>query len=348
MENKKRATIKDVAALAKVSVATTSRVLSNADYPVSAQLRAQVEEAAKELSFSYTIAPRQSKSIAAKEIALVIPNISNSFYVQTIQGISSVCYENNYHLILCNSQRDAAREAYFLQSLHERKVNGVIISSISEDSKILSPFIDRGMIFVQLDQQFENNGSYNITYDFRLGARMAVRHLIENGHKKIAFASTPLTRWTRKELYKGYNDQLKRADIRPDEELVFICGDEDLRGWDNYEIIAGKQLARQIVESGCGATAVLCVNDMVAFGMIHGLNQLGLSVPDDISVIGFDDITFAEDFVPPLTTIHCPSYEAGRFAAIMLLDHLQNRSVPTALNMNMQPTLIERMSVRRL
>ena len=348
MQNNKRATIKDVAALAEVSVATVSRVLSNADYPVSADLRAQVQEAAKELSFAYTTAPRLTKGNGTKEIALVVPNISNPFYMQTVQGISSVCYEKEYQLVLCNSQRDPKKESRYLNDLCIRKVDGVIISSVSEESCSLNDFVNRGMAFVQLDQRYENDSSDSINYDSRLGARIAVRHLIENGHRRIAFASTRLSRWTRKEIYKGYNEQLTRAGIEPDDGLVFIRNIEDPGDWDNYEVQAGEALAQEIVESDCGATAVFCVNDMVAFGVIHGLAQLGLSVPEDMSVVGFDDIPFAAAFVPSLTTIHCPAYETGRLAAMVLIDRLENKGAASILNMNMQPSLVQRMTVRRL
>ncbi len=344
----KRATIKDVAAAAEVSVATVSRVLSNADYPVSAELRARVEQAARDLSFAYTMAPRQSKRSEGSELALIIPNISNPFYMQTIQGISAVCYENGYQLLLCNSRQDPAREAYYLQDLYNRRVAGVILSSISENPKPLTRYIERGMSFVQLDQRFDDAG-FNISYDSRQGAQMAVRHLIENGHKRIAFASTPLTRWTRKEIYKGYVEQLKKAEIELDESLVFINETEHLGELENQEILVGTALAAKLVDSGCGATAVLCVNDMVAFGMIHGLDDRGISVPGDISVMGFDDISFAEAFVPALTTIHCPAYETGRISAMMLIDRLQNgNSSSVPLNMQMNPRLVERDSVRNL
>lgn len=348
-KKEKRATIKDVAALAGVSVATASRVLSNADYPVSKELRARVEQAARELSFSYTYAPRSSKAFHDKEIAVVIPNISNPFYMQTINGISSVCFEKGYQMILCNSMQDAEREEQILQDLYSRKKTGVIISSVSEDPRILAKYVERGMTFIQLDQYYEGSGVHNINYDARLGARIAVRHLIENGHKRIAFVSTPLTRWTRREIYKGYIEQLKKADIEFDESLVFIADTDEMGNLSKDETRTGEAMGRRLVQSGCDATAVLCVNDMVAFGVIHAFNEMGLSVPDDISVVGFDDIPLAEAFVPALTTIHCPAYETGRISAIMLIDYISNGKPSHApLVMNMEPRLVERRSVRNL
>lgn len=344
----KRATIKDVAAASGTSIATVSRVLSNADYPVSAELRSRVEAAASQLSFSYTVAPRQSRNQDIREIALIIPNLSNPFYMQTIEGISSVCYEKKYQLVLCDSQWDASREIFFLQDLYNRRINGVIISSISDSPLPLAGYRERGMSVIQLDQRFDEDAGLNINYDSRLGARLAVRHLIEKGHKRIAFASTPLTRWTRKEIYKGYTEQLKKAEIEPDEKLVFISSPENLVDRDNYEVQAGEDIARRIVESKSDVSAVFCVNDMVAFGLICGFKKYGKSVPEDISVVGFDDIPFANIFMPPLTTVHCPAYETGRLSAIMLIDQLQSGSSSVPLNMHLQPTLVERGSVKSL
>ncbi|WP_149678658.1 LacI family DNA-binding transcriptional regulator [Thermoclostridium caenicola] len=345
----KRVTIKDVAALAGVSVATVSRVLSNADYPVSKELRSKVEQAAKELSFAYTSAPRSSKAYHDKEIAVVIPNISNPFYMQTINGISTVCYEKGYQMLLCNSMQDVEREEQILQDLYSRRVTGVIVSSISEDPRLLAKYTEKGMTFIQLDQNYEGSGVYSINYDSRLGARIAVRHLIENGHKRIAFISTPLTRWTRREIYKGYLEQLKKTDIEYDEKLVFIADTDGMGNLSKDETRTGAAMARKLVESKCNATAILCVNDMVAFGAIHALNEMGVAVPDDISVVGFDDIPLAESFVPALTTVHFPAYETGRIAAIMLIDYLANgKQSNTPLKMNMEPRLVERRSVRNL
>ncbi len=342
----KRTTIKDVAEKAGVSIATVSRVLSNADYPVSAALRGSVEATARELGFAYTVAPRQSRSSDSREIALVIPNISNPFYMQTIQGVSSVCYDKKYQLVICNSQRDTTREAYYLQDLYNRKINGVIISSITNSPNILTDYIERGMKMIQLDQRAYDDRSFNINYDSRVGAHLAVRHLISKGHRRIAFASTPLTRWTRKEIYKGYLEGLAEANIAFDEGLVFTQNTEEFDEWDNYEVLAGNVIAEGIINSGCNATAVFCVNDMVAFGVISGLEKQGVKVPDNISIVGFDDNPFAEAFVPPLTTIHCPAYETGRLSALMLIDSLESGGTAVPLTMQMQPTLVERRSVK--
>lgn len=346
MAKKDRATIKDVAERAGTSVATVSRVLGDSGYGVSPQLRKKVLEAAEEYSYVPSAAARNLRGGQSRDIGLVIPNITNPFYMQTIQGISAVCYDQGYHIILCNSARSVEREREFLEQLYARQVRGVILSSADEENSAVAAFLARGMKFVQLDQRFEREECSCINYDSELGARMAVRHLCEKGHRRIAFASTPLTRWTRKAVLKGYREEMAQRGLKSDDDLLYISEPVESAESGSYEMDAGGSIARQILERKVNVTAVLCVNDMVAFGVIAEFRRQGVRVPEDVSVIGFDDIPFAESFMPPLTTIRCPSYETGRLAAMMLIDELNKGRKSLNLNMSLQPVLVERESVR--
>jgi len=341
----RRAKIKDVANLAQTSVATVSRVLSNSNYSVSEELRQKVEAAAVELSFVHNSTTQQSTN-AICTIGLIVPTLSNLYYTQTIEGIGSVCVEKGYGVLLCNSQWSPEEEEKLLLDLHSRNVGGIIISSIKENSRPLSDLIAKGTHILQLDQRVDVQGCDNIYFDYKLGAKMAVNHLYEKGHRRIAFASTQLTRWTRQQAYQGYCEELERLSLPIDNNLVFISQEAEA---ENQELTVGHQLAQRFADAKCDATAVFCLNDMVAFGIIHGFTELNIVVPEDVSVIGFDDTPLASVFNPPLTTIRCPSYETGRLSAMMLIDKIQNvRINSNALNMNLQPTLVERKSVKDL
>lgn len=345
---KERATIRDVALKAETSVATVSRVLGDSGYNVSPRLRKRVLDAARELSYIPSVAARNLKGIESQDIGLVIPNITNPFYMQTIQGISAVCFERNYHIIICNSARSVEREREFLERLYNRQVRGVILSSVDEEQKSVSEFLTKGMKVVQLDQRFENDACACINYDSGLGAQMAVKYLWDKGHRRIAFASTPLTRWTRKAVLNGYRAQMEASGLTVSEDLLYISEPGDAFESGSYEMDAGSGIAKQLLARGSDVTAVLCVNDMVAFGLIAELHRSGVRVPEDISVMGFDDIPFAESFMPALTTIRCPSYETGRLAAMMLIDELVPGHKSSNLNVSLQPILVERQSVRAL
>lgn len=346
----KKSTITDVAKLAGTSVTTVSRVLNDVDYPVSNELRQKVKEAAEMVNYVPNAIARSLKgnTNTFQDVGIVIPNVSNPFYLQTLLGINRVSFDNRFNLILCNTMRLVEKEREFLRMLYERNVGGVIISSIDNDSNVIQEYIRKGMKFVLLDQRMDIANCSCINFDSAKGAEMAVQYLISQGHRNIAFATTPITRWTRKEIFRGYKEALQSANIIYSEELLYVSGRELDNDESDYELSSGRVLAKQFIENRHGATAVLCINDMVAFGFIQTLYEHGIKVPEDVSVVGFDDIPFAETFIPPLTTVRYPSNETGRLAAMMLFDNMQSDNGSLALDMNLVPRLMVRGTVRPL
>lgn len=346
--NGKRSTITDVARMAGTSVTTVSRVLNNIDYPVSEQLRQRVKEAVNSLDYVPSVMARSLKGSTMQDIGVVIPNMSNPFYLQTMLGINSVTYNKNFGLLVCNTMRNLDKEREYLRRLYDRQVRGIILSSLTDDADLVRDYIRKGVRFVLLDQKIENINCSCINFDSRKGARIAMRYLIEQGHKRIALVTTPLTRWTRNEVFKGYNEAISAAGLKFNEDLVFISGPEPANKEVDFEYHAGRQLGNHFARSMNRATAVLCINDMVAFGFIKSLNKNGIKVPDDVSVMGFDNIPFAESFMPSLTTIQYPAYETGRLATIMLIDKMQNQDDSMSINMSLEPRLIIRETVNSL
>lgn len=342
----KQITIKDVAELAGVSVATASRVLSESGYPVRASLQQKVKEAAEKLEYTPNAMAQSLRRDVCRDIALIIPNLSNPFYLQAVLGVGEGLASGDYNLIFCNTMHDPQRERNFLKQLYERQVKGVILSSV-EDSNVetINKYAKKGMRFVFLDQMLSGVECPGINYDSKAGARLAVEHLLEIGHKKIAFATTPLVRFTRQQIYSGYQDALLAAGIPCDPELLFERSISKLGRGSDYELTLGRQIADEFIEKGCPATAIMCINDMVAIGLIQALTQKGVRVPEDVSVVGFDDIPLAGAYLPALTTVHYPAQEIGRLATIMLLDSIQSSEKQMALTMNLAPQLMVRDSV---
>ncbi len=341
----KQATIRDVAEKAGVSLATASRVMNDASYPVSAQLRKKVKDAAECLHYVPNAMARSLKGEVTKDIGLVIPSISNPFYHQTIQGISDVLRQNDYSLILCNTIRDPKQEEKYLRQLFERRVKGVILSSMDDKSDVINEYIKKGMKFILLDQKLEGVDSAGVKFDTRAGARMATEYLISKGHRQIAFATLPMTRRTRVETYQGYQDALSIAGIPFREKLIYEKLAEGLDSFSDPELETGSCIARAFLADKCPATAFVCINDMLAIGLIKTLVQNGVKVPEDVSVFGFDDIPFASAFMPSLSTVHYPAVESGRFAAYMMLDLLQNEKPEMSVVMQLTPSLVIRDSV---
>lgn len=345
----KKTTIRDVARLAGVSVATASRALNNPDYPVDARLRQRVRDAADKLEYVPNLMAQALRRDVYCDIGLVIPNVSNPFYLQTMLGINDVLSQRSYQMILCNTMRDPAQERDYLRQLYERQTRGVIISTVDESGQMVREYARRGMKFVLLDQLPEGVESPGIHFDSRAGARMAVEYLISQGHRRIAFGTMPMTRWTRMEMHKGYRDAHLTAELPYDPALVYECGADTVSMSEDLELQAGRNIAARFLQDGCPATAILCNNDMVAIGLIQALLRSGIRVPEDVSVMGFDDISFASAFMPALTTIHCPAAETGRLAALMMLDLLdQDSDSAMAVSMNLTPSLVVRESVRAL
>ncbi len=345
----KQKTIRDVAALAGVSIATASRVLNDSSYPVRPQLRQKVKEAAEKLEYAPNTMAQSLRKEICRDVALIVPNLSNPFYLQAVLGVGEALSSGSYNMIFCNTMHDPDREQAFLRQLYERQVKGVILSSVAEGTaELVQKFIQRGMKFVLLDQKLPNVESPAIHYDSRSGAKMAVEHLLSQGHRRIAFATTSLVRFTRTEIYNGYREALQSAGLQPSPALLFECAISKAGRGSDYELNIGRQIAEDFCRRGCPATAIVCINDMVAIGLIQTLVKNGVRVPEDVSVIGFDDIPIAGAFIPALTTVHYPAQEIGRLAALMLMDSIQSDSDQTALSMTLTPTLILRDSVKCL
>ena len=340
----KQATIRDVAELAGVSLATVSRVLNDTSYPVSPELKQRVREAAEKLQYI----PNGSRGLSygqQRDIALVLPNITNQFYMQTMMGVGDVLVKQGYHMTLCNTVRSAKQERAFLRQLYDKGVKGVILSSVDENADTIDEFARKGMKFVLLDQKLSKLECSGISFDSREGARIATQYLISQNHTNIAFATLPMSRWTRMEMYKGYQSALRAANIPVSRKLVYERRPEEVPNYSNLELEAGYMIAQEFLKNGCPATAIVCINDMLAIGIIRTLMQSGVKVPEDVSVVGFDDIPFASIFMPALTTVHCSAVEMGRLASLMLLDSFENPMQEAPVSMRLAPTLVVRDSV---
>lgn len=334
--------------MAGTSATTVSRVINDNGYPITAELKQKVLAAAAQLNYSPSALARNLKNSQTHEIGIIVPNISNPFYAQTILGIEQAIRDLNYNIILCNTFRRNEKEREYMQMLYDKRVMGAIVSAAAENGSNVIDFTAKGMTFVLLDQKIESTNCRNINFDFREGARLAVSYLLEKGHRKTALITTPITRWSRREIHDGYLDALRQNNrFQPAEPVIFESTAEREIDDTIYENSVGRQMAQKFLEGKCDATGVLCVNDMVAFGFIQELHEHGVSVPDDVSVIGFDDIPFAAMFSPALTTVRCSAMQIGQLAGRMLIDKL-NGGHACESNIRLEPRIVERRSVRDL
>ncbi len=348
MSNNKKATIKDVAKKAGVSIATVSRVINAVDYNISPVLRQQVQTAMEELAYVPNEIARALKGDSGKDIGVVLPNITNQFYLQALVGICKIATKENNNIILCITNGEEKEEMRFLQELNKKRVKGVILSSICQDHTYIENMIKLGMNFVLLDQYFENLVCPSILFDCRAGARIAVEYLIANGHQKIALASMPLTRWSRLEIYRGYKDAMHSEAKCRQNIKVFVPDEQDLIDNESAELGVAKGIAQNFLKNCSDYTAIFCNNDMVAVGVMQELMRAGIKIPEDISVVGFDNIPLAEYVYPQLTTVSYPSDESGRLAMTMLLNNIEHNQSFESLNMQLIPKVVVRETVKKI
>jgi len=343
----RKTTIYDIANEVGTSAATVSRVLSKSGYPVKEELARRIFDTAKKMNYTTNMVGRMLKKSESRDIGVIIPTISNPFYPQMVLGIELEARHRDYNILLCNSFRDIDTEKKYIESLYQKQIRGLIISSINENHLFLKEMQENGIKIVVFDQNVEDLKCSRIGFDYTKGGLLAVEYLIKMGHKNIAFISSPLNRGSRLEILEGYKTALLNNNIKVKEENVLVAQTEEETRNGTYEFENGRQLAKRILKLEKRPTAVFAVNDMTAFGIIQELFNNGVRVPEDISVIGFDNVEVSSMINPPLTTINQPSFETGRLACKQLLDSLEDNEV-SDISITLEPTLIERKSVMKI
>jgi len=346
MKNKHKATVYDVAKEAGTSVATVSRVFGNTGYPVSQEMRARVMSAAQQLE--YAPADRgQPVAADGTEIGIIVPNVSNPYFWQIVMGVEHEMVKRGGSIFLCNSSRNPAAELRYLKSLMKKGIHGILLASVATDREEIADLQRQGLRMVILDQSAGDVECSKVGFNYLKGGTMAVEHLIEMGHRRIAFVSAPLLRESRNQTLSGYKLGLMNAMLPLRPEYVLIMDSEENADDGDYEYNIGRASVEQLLSLTPRPTAVFCLNDMIALGVIATLEDKGLRVPEDMSVVGFDNIQAAGMCRPALTTISQPAYEIGRIAYKILMDTLSGAS-PNRVELILEPELIVRNSVRRI
>ncbi|WP_324670313.1 LacI family DNA-binding transcriptional regulator [Geochorda subterranea] len=302
-------TIRDVAARARVSKATVSYVL-NGRPGVSARTRQRVLEVMEELGYRPNTVARSLASRKTQTLGLVIPDISDMFYAHIIRGVESAANERDYILNLCTTRSDPRREREVVDSLMSGRVDGVILMTYSLDHAYLEKLRATGRPFVLLDDPDAGPSLHAVSVDNSEAGFKAAEYLISLGHRKIAFIhGSPRSRdtWYR---FSGFRRALQASGVALREEYVRV-GDFTRDG--------GFKAASELMSLPDPPTAILAANDQMAIGALEAITRSGRRVPEDVSLMGVDDIEAASMIRPPLTTIRQPTYEMGRQAVDLLV-----------------------------
>ncbi|GAM70832.1 purine nucleotide synthesis repressor [Vibrio sp. JCM 19236] len=334
------ATIKDVAKLAGVSTTTVSHVINKTRF-VAESTQERVMKAVKELNYAPSAVARSLKCNSTRTIGMLVTQSTNPFFAEVVDGVESYCYRQGYTLILCNTGGIYEKQRDYIRMLAEKRVDGLLVmcSDLTEELREMldsHPNIPK----VVMDWGPESSMADKIIDNSEEGGYIAAKHLIENGHDKIACLTGQAEKLACIERVAGYKRALAEANIEFNPEYI-------LEG--NFEcdtaVEAADKLAAMPIETR--PTSVFCFNDIMALGLISRLQQHNLKVPEDISVIGYDNIDLAAYFAPPLTTIHQPKRRVGKTAFEILLERINDKEHDRRV-FEMQPELISRDSVKNL
>lgn len=312
------ASIKDVAREAGVSIATVSRVLNDIDV-VNEDTKQKVKDAIKKLAYRPNIVARSLKTQKSSTIGIIIPDISNQFYPEIVRGCEDVANIYNYNIMLCNADLDLEKEMEALRILKEKMIDGVIYMSNSIEHNIIDLIKDLEMPTVLVETTDVEGIFPSVTIDNIMAAADAVKYLANNGNKKIAYVGTSIEKVNASsKRYEGYKKGLEEMGITLDKELVYFGG---VKARDGYAGI------NAILDKGAEVDAVFCASDEIAMGVINALRDKSIKVPEDVDVMGFDDIYSASIFYPKLTTIAQPMYDMGSVSMRMLIKSINNLPV---------------------
>lgn len=342
---KKQATIVELARLANTSTATVSRVLSGSSYPVSETLRDAVLKAAAELNYVPNAFGQSLKNGRSHDIGVIIPGFSNPFYMQMISGVEKACRDRGFNPIFCSSNGSGAQEIDSIELLRRKCVEGMILSTVA-GAKGIQTALQLHKNVILFDQVTEQDVCDCVTFDYEYGGYLAFQYLLENGHRNLAFLSAPLeNRSSRRALYCGCQRAVQQWGGGAECTLVV----EDARVDDNtyWEYENGRLLADSFLALNPRPTAVLVYNDVTAISVMSQLIAKGIRIPEDVSVIGFDNIVMSEYASPALTTIMQPAFETGEMATRILLDKIEGKSSVNC-RVNLCPKLIVRKSVKKI
>ncbi|PJW18190.1 LacI family DNA-binding transcriptional regulator [Geobacillus sp. WSUCF-018B] len=309
------ASIKDVAKRANVSTATVSRVLRNTGN-VTEETRQRVLEAIEALNYQPNVLGRYLRRMETETVLVVVPDITNPFFSKVLRGIEAVALEHGYQVLLGDTQNDVRLEEQYLNLLPQRQVDGMIFLT-ARIRKELVEEMARQFPIVLACEYLEGADIPTVSIDNISSARKATEHLIRLGHCRIAHLSGPMNIILSRDRLRGYQQALAQHELEADAALV-------QEGDFTYE--SGYNLTLKLLALEKPPTAIFAANDEMAIGAVKAIRHRGGRVPDDVAVVGFDDIHMASIFEPSLTTIAQPMFEIGQKAMELLLALIEGTS----------------------
>ncbi len=332
--------IREVAALAGVSLGTVSNVLNRPDV-VAEPTRSRVQAAIKELGFIRNESARQLRAGRSRTIGLVVLDVANPFFTDVARGVEDEASESGLAVILCNSDDQKAKESRYLEVLEEHRVQGILITPVAGADKRLARVQQRGTPVVLVDSRSPSRGQCSVSVDDVLGGDLAVSHLLELGHERIAYVGGPMSTRQVTDRRDGAVRAMERAG-RDGADLHVIETPA-------LNVTAGQRAGAVIagLPAGVRPTAVFCANDLLALGVLQEMTTHRITVPDGIAIVGYDDVVFASAAAVPLSSVRQPRQQLGRAAAQLLIEEALGGGEHRHRQVVFEPDLVIRESSRR-
>jgi LacI family transcriptional regulator len=329
--------IREVAAHAGVSVATVSNVLNRPDI-VAKPTRERVQASISELGFVRNESARQLRAGRSRTIGLVVLDVANPFFTDLARGVEDEANKAGLAVILCNSDDQERKEKRYLDVLEQHRVHGVLITPVVGASARLASLQRRGTPVVLVDSRSPSRGQCSVAVDDVMGGDLAMSHLLEAGRQRIAYIAGPTSIRQVADRYEGALRAFRRAGLAPEGLTVIQAG--------ALNVAAGQRAGAGIAAMPASSrpTAVFCANDLIALGVLQEMTRNHIGVPEDISIIGYDDIDFAAAAAVPLTSVRQPRQELGHTAARLLLDEAADDETHQHRQVIFEPELVIRQS----
>jgi LacI family transcriptional regulator len=334
----KAVTIKDVARESGVNISTVSRALNNG-YGVNEQTRKHVVAVAARLNYRLNRVARGLVTGRSHSLALLVSDIRNPFFAEVARGAEDAARAEECDLLLCNSDLDPGKQMQYVKSLLEKRVDGILMNSVSVlDRDQQAQLAACGVPIVLLNRSASSRAFSTVCADNETGGALAAQYLLDLGHRKIAHLTGPRQHGNLTDRTRGFVRTLESAKdpVHP----IVIHG--------RFNFSGGAELTRKLLDDHPDVTAIFAGNDVMACGAVRAILDRGLRIPDDLSLIGFDNIELSSVIHPPLTTIHQPKYEMGRAAVEILLRLARDKDRQAPEHRLLGVQLIERQSCRQL
>lgn len=315
------ATLRDVARVAGVHPGTVSRALNPQTRGlVNERTARRVLAAAEELGYRPNPIARGLRTNRSNTVGVLVPDLLNPLFAAVVRGIEDALRDAGYTPLIANTDNDAERERVAYEAMSARQVDGFIAATARRDHWLLADRVESGPKLVLVNRRVDSDAIPAVTGDDHEGVRLAVEHLAELGHRRIAHIAGSQTLYTGWCRHQGFVDAMEARGLEPDPGLIVYS-----QAFTERE---GARCCSDLLDRRRDFTAIVAGNDLLALGCYDALEARGLNCPDDVSVVGYNDMPFVDRFRPPLTTVRVPHYELGATAAELMLEQLQERQAP--------------------